>query len=140
MGDASAKSGFVIEIATASPSRVPHFNPEHVCLTFFSGNDRNMGTALSVIRNTLDNSEEDYKKANDALNSLETLAHLKANNFYTKIEAQSATDTLLVPIDRILLKRVYIKAGVSNTPEHIKEAITSTLDAFIHGQIVDGEL
>jgi len=125
------------------PKSRPPLSVPRTCLILFyfvSGDDHNMGTALSAIRNTLDNSSEDYRKANDALNSLEALAKLKAENFYTKIEAQSATDTLLVPIDKIVLKRVYIKASVSSTPAHIEEAIKPTLDDFIHGQLVDGTI
>ncbi|KAI0185615.1 hypothetical protein EV127DRAFT_304393, partial [Xylaria flabelliformis] len=80
---------------------------------------------------------EKEKQANDALNSLQTLAKVTSDSFYKQI-LSSRTDSALIPINLIIDSQLVIKCGVSEEQAPIADEIKGIFSDFASGKVGDG--
>ena len=98
-------------------------------------NHYTMGQAISSLINGLDNQEEKKKEAEDALNSLMTMAEDKATIHYANV-INDALDAKLLPVHKVITKMQQINCGVSKSSDGLKTNIESSIKNFVKGEIV----
>jgi hypothetical protein len=64
------------------------------------------------------------------------MAALKYKNFVARVK--DASDSTLIPVDKILVMNYQVNAGVTNNTDNIKTAITNAGKAFVSGDSLDG--
>ena len=92
-----------------------------------------MGQAASAIRAA---SKDNEKEANDVLTALETMAELKFEAFDLKI--RSSSDSLQIPIDKILVSDRYVTMSASMDAKKISESVKDVVGSFASGKILEG--
>ncbi|KAJ7743290.1 hypothetical protein B0H14DRAFT_2842715 [Mycena olivaceomarginata] len=97
-----------------------------------------MGSSISSIVNKLKQQGDLKAQAEDELilSALLIKAALKYNNFVAQVK--DASDSTLIPVDKILVMNYQVNAGVTNNADNIKTAITNAGKAFVSGDSLDG--
>ncbi|KAL8664823.1 MAG: hypothetical protein Q9202_002685 [Teloschistes flavicans] len=92
-----------------------------------------MGQSISSLVEDLQQNAEKEKLANDAMNSLIELAKMQVEAFELAI-----SDTVMIPIDKILEKDHLIQCNISNDPSKVGDMIGDIFSSFISGDILGG--
>ncbi len=92
-----------------------------------------MGQSASAARATAKDNE---KEANDALNSLETMAQLKFEAFSQKIH--NSSDSVVIPVDKILVSDHVVHISASMDSSVVGKAVKDVAGKFASGKILDG--
>ena len=92
-----------------------------------------MGGALSSLKDGL--SGDDQLQANDALNSLETLANTKMADFYDKVEG--GLDTHLIPIHKVVAKFFFMQGKAATDTSGLSSQISKLIGDIAGGHWAD---
>eukprot|EP01039_Chlorochromonas_danica_P003428 gene3429-3755_t len=95
-----------------------------------------MGQTVSVVHDAAaQRSVEDERTANDALNSLNTIAQDKLALFKTYVEG--GADSKEIPIERVISSDFIVRCGVNSNDANLKAAVANMVKSLISGDFVE---